>query len=231
MHIVTLSFDDGFLKSNLRIAELYEARGLAACFNVLALGHDDARLVDDPGLSGIPKGGFSFWNELQARGHEIMPHGYRHANLPRLPFEEACSLIAACLDVFTRELRGFEAREAIFNFPYNASSPELEAWLAPRVRAFRTLGDGINPLPHAGQVRLTTTGCGPENCEHDLERLVARLLDRPEGWLVYNLHGLDDEGWGPIGSAWLERLLDRLLDVESVRILPARAALRLAETA
>jgi hypothetical protein len=36
MHIVTLSFDDGFQKSNLTIAETYERFGLSACFNVLA---------------------------------------------------------------------------------------------------------------------------------------------------------------------------------------------------
>ena len=32
-HIVTLSFDDGFKKSSLRTAEIYEKHKLSACIN------------------------------------------------------------------------------------------------------------------------------------------------------------------------------------------------------
>ena len=39
MHIITLSFDDGFKKSNLKIADIYEKHGLSACFNIIASGH------------------------------------------------------------------------------------------------------------------------------------------------------------------------------------------------
>ena len=52
-----------------------------------------------------------------------------------------------------------------------------------------------------------------------------KLLAQPRGWLVYNLHGLDEEGWGPISPAYLERLLGRLRAIESVRILPTGRAL------
>ena len=45
MHIVTLSFDDGFLKSDLKIAEIYEQHGVSACFNVIAAGHLDSGLA------------------------------------------------------------------------------------------------------------------------------------------------------------------------------------------
>ena len=45
MYIISLSFDDGFERSNRRIADIYERFGLSACFNVLALeevdGSDD----------------------------------------------------------------------------------------------------------------------------------------------------------------------------------------------
>lgn len=230
MHMVTLSFDDGFLASNRKIAAMYEARGLSACFNVVAMFDRDGPPPDrwqTPGLQGD----FDDWNELQARGHEIMPHGYRHVNKAKLPFDEAQRSIRQCLDVFADRLEGFDARQAVFNFPYNASTPELEAWLPSVVRAFRARGGGINPLPHAGQVKLTTTGFGPPNCEADLEGEIAELLSRPSGWLIYNTHGLDDEGWGPIGSDYLARLLDRLLAMPTVKVMPAGAALRLADAA
>ena len=45
------------------------------------------------------------------------------------------------------------------------------------------------------------------------------------GWLIFNTHGLDDEGWGPIRATYLDRLLDKLLAIDSVDILPAGRAL------
>lgn len=225
MHIVTLSFDDGFIKSNRRIAEIYERRGLSACFNVIATGGAKDYVAPDEYHVGYPKGDFDLWNELQERGHEVMPHGYRHANKAKLSLAEAQDLILRCLDVFKRELTGFDPARAVFNFPYNASTPELDTWLPSVVRAFRTAGDGINPLPHPGPARLTCAAYGPGNCEADLDAWIDRLLSRPSGWLIYNTHGLDDEGWGPIGAGYLDDLLGRLDGIGSVRVLPAARAL------
>lgn len=224
MHIVSLSFDDGFEKSNLRIADIYEKFGLSACFNVLAREEVDAEKVNDP-YHNHPKGDFKLWNELQARGHEIMPHGLMHHNLAKMPLADAQRSITRCLAIFTQELENFQAQEAVYNFAYNASTPEIEAWLPEVVRAFRTGGDAINSLPHRGQVRLTTSGYGPDNCEWHLEEHVARLLAQPSGWLLYNVHGLDDEGWGPIRAEYLEGLLERLSGTPGVAILPVGKAL------
>jgi peptidoglycan/xylan/chitin deacetylase (PgdA/CDA1 family) len=225
VHIVTLSFDDGFARSFREIAEIHEKFSLCACFNIIATGHWRNTEVKDDYMKEGQLGDFSLWNELQDRGHEVMPHGYRHAHLADLPLEEAKGLILDCLEIFSRELRGFEPKKAVFNFPYNQSSPEIEAWLSSVVMAFRTSGGGINPLPCAETVKITTTGSGPENCEQHLDGQIEKLLAQPEGWLVYNLHGLDEEGWGPIRATYLERLLDRLLEIDSVRIVPAARAI------
>jgi len=219
-HLITLSFDDGFRKSFIRTAEIYEKHKLAACLNVVAAG-----LPDDAYIQKSPVGDFALWNELQRRGHEVMPHGYRHENLPKLPLGEAQELIRRCLDVFSEKLEGFDPKHAIFNFPYNASTPELERWLPTQVRAFRTGGSAINPRPHQGQVKLTCTSFGPGNCEAAIDRELEHLLARDSGWLIFNTHGLDDEGWGPIRATYLERLLERLLALETVEILPAGLAL------
>ena len=222
-HIVTLSFDDGFRKSSIKTAEIYEKYKLSACVNVVASAHmKDFRPPDYP---EVPRADFGLWNDLQARGHEIMPHGYRHANKRSIPFAEARDMILRCLDVFDQELKGFDRKQAIFNFPYNASTPELEKWLPTQVRAFRTGGGAINPLPHRGQARLTCTSFGPGNCERAIDREIERLLAMDSGWLIFNTHGLDDEGWGPIRASYLERLFERLLAIESVEILPAGKAL------
>jgi peptidoglycan/xylan/chitin deacetylase (PgdA/CDA1 family) len=185
--------------------------------NVLAAPED---LVPEQHVWGLDRGDFPLWNELQARGHEIMPHGYNHANKREIGFEAARDSIRRCLDIFGEKLDGFDPKKAIFNFPYNQSSPEIEAWLPTVVRAFRTAGGGVNPLPTRDTVKLTTTGAGPENCEWHLTEQVELLMSQPEGWLVYNTHGLDEEGWGPIRGSYLERLLERLVNA-GVEVLPA----------
>jgi hypothetical protein len=48
-----------------------------------------------------------------------------------------------------------------------------------------------------------------------------KLLALPEGWMVYNLRGLDEEGCGPIRPAYLARLRQ----IDSVRIIPTGRAL------
>ena len=223
-HIITLSFDDGFKKSSLLTAEIFEKHKLSACINVIATGHlpefqsPDAWQVTE-------KGDFVLWNELQDRGHEIMPHGYKHANKTNLPLEESKNLITKCLDFFTKNLKGFDAKKSIFNFPYNSSTPELENWLQKEVRAFRTAGPTINAMPHKGQKKLTCGAYGPGSTEEHLEGEIKKLLEQPSGWLIYNTHGINGEGWGPMRYEFLDNLLRKLKAIDSVAILPTGEAL------
>jgi peptidoglycan/xylan/chitin deacetylase (PgdA/CDA1 family) len=225
-HVVTLAFDDGFDRSSRKTADIFERFGLSASINVVARGHVGEPI--DVWHGRWQRGDFGLWNDLQARGHEIMPHGYEHANKAELPFAKSKRLIEACLEVFTDELDAFDVARAVFAFPYNASTPELEAWLPEVVRAFRTRGDPIMPLPRPRQRKVTCTSFGPGPCDEHLENVVWELLSRPSGWLCYNLHGLDGEGWGPLSAATLERLLDRLVERSDTRVLPVGAALDLA---
>ncbi|MDX1932172.1 MAG: polysaccharide deacetylase family protein [Capsulimonadales bacterium] len=212
---VTLSFDDGFRTSSVRTAELYERFGLRAEFHVVATYG-----LRDP----VTFGDWALWNDLAARGHVIHPHGYDHTNKTSLPTERAQDSILQCLEEFQAHLHGFDPAQAIFAFPYNASTPELEAWLPTVVRAFRTGHTALNPLPSAGTVRLTTGGW--EDAEPWLDRCTEDLLALNEGWLIYCAHGLDGEGWGPLRHDYLERLLERLVATENLEILPARDILR-----
>jgi hypothetical protein len=224
VHVVTLSFDDGFEESSIRTAEIFERFGLAAELHVLARGH-----LGEPSEewhSRWRKGDFSLWNELAVRGHHVMPHGYRHADKSAVPLAEAKRLIEACLDVFRAELDGFDASRASFAFPYNRSSPEIEAWLATRVRAYRTGGVPVMPLPQPGQQRVTCVSFGPGRADDHLTETIESFLAGPPGWLCYNLHGLDDEGWGPVGSDALAGVLQGLVSLD-VRVLPITAALDL----
>jgi peptidoglycan/xylan/chitin deacetylase (PgdA/CDA1 family) len=226
LHVVTLSFDDGFERSSIRTAEIFERHALAAELNVVATGHVGGS--GDAWHDPWRKGDFDLWNELKSRGHVVMPHGYRHANKAELPLDQAQRLIERCLDVFAAELEGFEASRASFAFPYNRSTPALEAWLRGRVRAFRTGGDPVMPPPRPAQQRVTCVSYGPERCDEHLVRTVEAFLAGPPGWLCYNLHGLDDEGWGPLAGGTLDRLLEDLV-ARHVHVLPITAALDLTD--
>jgi peptidoglycan/xylan/chitin deacetylase (PgdA/CDA1 family) len=223
-HFVTLSFDDGFKKSSLRTAEIHEKFGLQACINVIATAHQRDFVLPNE-YHRWPVGDFGLWNELHARGHEIMPHGFKHADKGKIPLPEAKDLIRRCLDAFSEKLKGFEPHKSIFNFPFNSSSPTVERWLADWVLAFRTGGPGVNPLPHRGQKKLTCTGHGPDGIDEHLTGEIDKLLAQPSGWLIYNTHGLDGEGWGPLRAKTLEKLLERLTAIPTVAVMPAGRAL------
>jgi hypothetical protein len=133
--------------------------------------------------------------------------------------------VLKCIDVFSKELKGFDPRKSIFNFPFNASTPELEEWLPTVVKAFRTGGPGINSVPAKGQHKLTCTSHGPDNIDQHLNSEVEKLLALPSGWLIYNTHGIDKEGWGPVSAVFLDKLLERLVGIKTVEIIPAGTAL------
>lgn len=232
MHIVSLTFDDGFRESSERTATIFESFGLRACLNVVAWAHmPDFVSLDSWGKAAC--GDWAMWRGLAARGHEIMPHGLVHLNKSKVTFQEGANFIARNIAIFEEEMPGFDRRRAVYNFPYNATTPELEAWLPSVIRAFRGgwVKHGINPLPTRATRVVRTTGFGPGSTDADLLACVEELLKRPEGWLVYNLHGLDGEGWGPLSSETLRRVLDRLLKIPTVRILPVAEAIAAADEA
>ena len=165
-HILTLSFDDGFRKSFLSIADIHKEYGLRACLNVIASGHL-------PGFKGAGQwvrpelmGNFDDWNTLKSQGHEIMPHTWDHLNLTEIPLEEAKQNIHKCLDYFREHLEGYNPLDAVYNFAFNASTNELDEFTLRSVRAIRTGGwlvlkdTSHNPIPVSpSPVRLIDDAC------------------------------------------------------------------------
>jgi peptidoglycan/xylan/chitin deacetylase (PgdA/CDA1 family) len=226
-HLITFSFDDGFRKSFLKLADIHEEYGLKACLNIIASGHmPDFQQVDDWILPEL-MGDFSDWNGLVARGHEVMPHSWQHLNLARQEPYEAKKLISKCIVYFNENLQGFDPSKAVFNFPFNASTPALDLFTIKKVRAVRTWGDGaVNPLPSKTSSRIL--GCasnGPDLIDDWVDEKVNSFLKHEGGWLVLNLHGLDNEGWGPLSTDYFTSLLKKLVEIKSLEILPAGMAL------
>lgn len=232
-HLLTLSFDDGFKKSFYRAAEIHTEYGLKACLNVIATGHFKT-FHTEPGW--IPQrllGDFNDWNKLRSNGHEVMPHTWDHKDLTKMPLEEAKENLDKCFAYFKENLEGYDASGSVYNFAYNASTPELDAHALQTVRAVRTggwlvLNDAkYNALPVPAEP--VTLGCwshGPGNCDAYVEEEINAFLKSAGGWLILNLHGLDDEGWGPVSTAYLDALLQRLVKVNYLDVVPTGAVLK-----
>ena len=221
-HLITLSFDDGFKKSFLEAASIHEQLGLSACFNVIASAHLPEFVAPDDYILPELMGDFDTWNRLQARGHEVMMHSWAHNNLGRLPHDQAVDLVDQCIDYFDAHLEGFQLDRSIFNFPFNSSTPELEAYLLEKVRAIRTGGSWSSmPFPTEG-TRLLSCIIYPRPGNGDawMENQINEFLANEEGgWLIVNMHGLGDEGWGPISATYLQRELERLVKLDHVDVL------------
>jgi hypothetical protein len=210
---VSFVFDDGFLSSCLKTAKIFESRGLRADFAVLV---DPAGFTPD-----FPKGDFDLWNELQARGHAIYPHGYDHTDLSQIPHEEAVAKIDACLHVFEEKLSGFVTSRSIYHFTYNRSTPALESYLLKKVGAIRTNQDGnvneeMNSMKDIVNRIFSCIWHGPDPCNAHLIETLGRAELKQPYLLMYMLHGLDGEGWGPLDSDILEKVLDIILQSDSM---------------
>lgn len=232
-HILSLSFDDGFKKSFYKVAEIHENYGLKACLNVIATGHFKNFKTETQWIPREILGNFDDWNALKAKGHEVMPHTWEHLNLTEIPEKKAKKNIDKCLAYFEKHLEGYKSEEAVYNFAYNASTPELEDFLLERVRAVRTGGwlvlkdTLLNTIPkgeHKG--RLGCWGHGPDFCDDYIEQEINKFLASNGGWLILNLHGLDSEGWGPVSTKYLDGLLKRLVEIDSLAILPTGEVLK-----
>jgi hypothetical protein len=227
-HILTLSFDDGFKNSFYKVADIYESHGLSACFNVIASGHLPSFKAVGQYILPEQMGSFDDWNILKSRGHEVMPHSWQHLNLTEQPLDEAKDLIDRCLEYFEKNLDGYQSSEAVFNFPFNASTPELEQFAMSKVLAIRSFGDSaVGNLPKTRKsYRKSCWSKGPENIDIWVEEQVNTFLDSPGGWIILNTHGLDDEGWGPMSTTFLEGLIARLVKVDKLEIMPTGAVLK-----
>ncbi len=226
-HILSLSFDDGFKNSFYRIAEIHENYGLKACLNVIATGHEKSFNTEPTWIPQKLLGDFNDWNKLNERGHEIMPHTWEHLNLTEIPYEKGQENIDKCLSYFKDNLIGYTDKGAVYNFAYNASTPELEDYAMSKVSAIRTGGwlvlkdSKVNKFPvNELPLRLGCWGDGPGFCDDYIEMEINEFLAGRGGWLILNLHGLDDEGWGPISSNYLDNLLKRLIKIDFLSVQP-----------
>jgi hypothetical protein len=202
---IGIIFDDGFVKSTIKTAEMFERFNLRAVFGVVA---DPSNFV--PGC-----GDWKLWNELQRRGHIIHPHAQTHVKLSELSPAQAVASVKQCLESFAENLEGFKAEQAVYACAYNTGTPEVIEWLLPRVRCIRIGGDPFL-TPSALQSRVWPSATfGPEDPYQDFLNHLEQCRQRRPTALFYCLHGLDGEYWGATQSDHLRRILEIITSDEA----------------
>lgn len=157
-----------------------------------------------------------------------MPHSWDHTNLTQIPLEHAKMDVVKCLDYFEKHLEGFKTSDSIYNFAFNASTPELEEFVLTKVKAIRTNGtSAVNLIPTSSKpMRVGCKSYGPDNADHWVEQQVNDFIKSEGGWMVLNLHGLNEEGWGPISSTYLDDLLKRMMKLDFLEVRPAAEVMK-----
>lgn len=227
-HVMSLSWDDGFKKSFTKVAEIHEQYGSKACLNVIATGHLSTFRAIDQWILPELMGDFDLWNDLVARGHEVMPHTWEHKNLTKISVAEAKERIDMCLEYFADNLDGYDPDKAVYNYAFNASTEELDLYCLEKVRAVRTGywvldRHHINSFPSKGDNKPARMACwfyGPDIGDDHIDKEINAFLQSEGGWMIVNLHGLDDEGWGPVSTKYYDGLVKRLVEVPHLDLLP-----------
>lgn len=89
-HLVTLSFDDGFRKSFLRTAEIYEKHGLSACLNVVAALLPAWAIF----VVASPARGDQVEKPAQVKVAAVQLLGYDKTDVPRPGFDPIKNVVA-----------------------------------------------------------------------------------------------------------------------------------------
>jgi peptidoglycan/xylan/chitin deacetylase (PgdA/CDA1 family) len=206
-HVISFCFDDGYRASCEAIAEIFEARGIAAAFCVLS----DPVNAEDALIRAGKIGDFSLWRALAHRGHEVMPHGHHHVHLGNATPEIAKAEIEAALAGFAAGMGEDAPSQIVYHCAYNQLPGALVDWIRPRVAAVRATvtNAGISPLYWgAGSLLFDAAFPLPPHVGDDARARLERFLAGPPAWITLCFHGLDHEGWGPLQRDQLERLLD-----------------------
>lgn len=204
---VSLVFDDGFPTSSRRVASIFEEYKLQAVFAVLSRPElFNERCSQEAG------GGWPLYKELRDRGHIIHPHGSDHKNLTTLEFSDATASIQNCFEDFQKN--NYSLASSTFHYPYNSGSASLNRYLLHYVRWIRVGATNNlvwNRQQEIDEGVLFCTGYGPDFCDEHLLNLLESSIPDDGRLLIYNLHGIEGEGWGSIHEKALRVALERII--------------------
>lgn len=204
---VALVFDDGYPTSSRRVASIFEEYNLQAVFAVLSQPElFNVRCSQEAG------GGWPLYKELHDRGHIIHPHGSDHKNLATLEFSDAIASINNCFEEFQKN--NYTLSSSTFHYPYNSGTASLNCYLLNHVKWIRvgaTHNLIWNNQKNIDERVLFCTAYGPDFCDQHLLELLESSIPDDGRLLIYNLHGIEGEGWGSIHEKALRKALEKII--------------------
>lgn len=227
MKFISFSFDDGFERSATVGAPILERFGFNGTFYVVTgwVAPQRARIRDDFNR-GASHGDWAFWRGHAARGHEVGSHGFSHVNAGAssarfLPWVMAEQVLRSAEDL----ARHVPATDYTLSMPWNAGSKVSRALARTRFSACRLGSTDLdyNTIHALDLYGLKSWAVEPKHGWSDVRAAVEQMPD--DGWLIFQFHSFDDEGWAPISSGFLEALCEVVADV-GVEVAPVRDVVR-----
>ena len=198
--LLSITFDDGFLRGSEVACEILAKHGLAATFYVVTGWVEPARTaIREKFNAGRPHGDWEYWRGVAAAGHEIGSHTFSHINaggrkavlLPWLVPNE----LRTSRDDLAREIP--QARYTL-SMPWNSASRHSERvarqfYAACRLGASAVCYNRLAELSPYGLASWAPISATPVAA---YEKAIASIP--AGGWLVLQFHSFDDEGWEPV---------------------------------
>lgn len=166
---ISFTFDDGIIDHYELVAPALERRGMRGTFWIIG-----STISNDPESKGM---NWDKIREMEANGHEIGSHGWKHINLLEATPEERLEEIVRNDSVFVANL-GHKA--LTFCYPFNAFDDEIVKLCSAGRVGTRTFQKGMGQ-----QSRHSTT--------EELQGWLKQTVDKGE-WGVTMIHGIHN-GW------------------------------------
>ena len=174
-------------------------------------------LTNYPHLTG-DYGDFDGWKSLVSSGNDIQPHSKTHRPFSRLSIEDQEIEIRHSLEFVRRIHDG----PYIFCYPYNDVPVSR-----PVVKELSACGFRATDIPNDATVNLLTNGLEFFDLQSwavkqgNFDLILRHLAEVPDNaWVVLGLHSLNGEGYEPLTSDQLSKLLGaaRQLNYEIVTV-------------
>jgi len=159
----------------------------------------------------------SNWNNLQNaanQGHEVANHSTTHANFGTLSVDKQETELKTCNDLINTKISGQQS--ITMSYPYCAKGND--ALHKKYFIAARGCQGFIEPKTPGDFMNVSSLSCGKEGPVISVKdfKTKADQASASKGWLVYLIHGIDnDGGYSPLPSDTLKASLHYLKENEN----------------
>jgi hypothetical protein len=224
---ISFTFDDGLELGTRKACSIFDHYGFKGGFYPVTGWVDPRSLsIRDPFNAGRPHGDWPFWRSISKRGHEVGSHTQSHFRLGgKRALMQPLRVWREINDSYFDLIRELGCGNLTISLPWNTRSV-LSQFLIP----LRYLGcvaaaekiqynDKQRPQPYW----LTAWAPGSATPISDVLQVIDEIP--PEGWLVFQFHAFDDEGYEPLTTERLSEICDFIGSRNGLEVVTVRDGL------